>query len=172
MLLKTERRSIEIRIFAANPDSMFVPAELETVLTYLNRLSPDTRPLWGSMSAQRMVEHLTDTVRIATGKNPQELLIPEDRIDRMVLFLDSEKPMAQNMSVPFATPEMKLRHDELELAIDEFVDEWLYFEELFESTEGHKSMHPYYGDLTYEQWKRLSEKHHTHHFAQFGLVGA
>jgi len=149
---------------------MFVAAELETILAHLNRLSPDAKPLWGSMSAQRMVEHLTDMVRIATGKNPQVLQIPEDKIERMVLFLDSEKPMAQNVSVSFATPEMKLRNEELELAIDEFVDEWLHFEEVFESAENHTALHPFYGELNYAQWKRLSEKHHTHHFMQFGLV--
>ena len=149
---------------------MFVAAELESILGYLNRLSPDEKARWGSMSAQRMVEHLTDTIRIATGKNPQTLQIPEDRIERMVQFLDSDKPMAQNIVVPFATPDMKLRHEELELAIDEFVDEWLYFEELFESEEGHTAPHPFYGELNYAQWKRLSEKHHTHHFRQFGLI--
>jgi len=151
---------------------MFVAAELESILTYLNRLTPESKALWGTMSAQRMVEHLTDTVRIATGKNPQVLLIPEDKIDRMVSFLDSDKIMAQNSQVPFATPDMKVRHEELELAIDEFVDEWLYFEELFESEDGKTALHPFYGELNYDQWKRLSSKHHTHHFTQFGLIGA
>lgn len=151
---------------------MFIGEELEDVLVYLNQLTPETQAQWGSMNAQRMVEHLTDTLRIATGKNPQKLEIPEDRIERMQQFLASDKPMAQNISVPFATPEMNtaLRNAELELAVDEFVDEWLAFEELFESHPGHRSVHPYYGELNYEQWKRLSAKHHTHHFTQFGLI--
>jgi hypothetical protein len=151
---------------------MFITADLETLLTYLNRLSPEAQPKWGNMSAQRMVEHLTDSLRIATGKNPQKLEIPEDRIGRMQLFLESDKPLMQNIAVPFATPEMndQLRNEELELAVDEFVEEWLYFEELFESEPGKTAVHPYYGALNYEQWLRLSEKHHTHHFTQFGLI--
>lgn len=151
---------------------MFIAADLETILAYLNRLTPETQPQWGKMSAQRMVEHLTDSLRIATGKNPQQLEIPEDRIERMVAFLDSDKPMAHNISVSFATPEMNdhLRNEELELAIDEFVEEWLEFEELFETEAARTSLHPFYGELNYEQWKRLSEKHHTHHFTQFGLI--
>lgn len=149
---------------------MFVAPELETILGYLNRLSPDDRPKWGAMSAQRMVEHLTDTLRIATGKNPQKLEIPEEKIERMLAFLDSEKPMAQGIAVPFATPDMVVRNEELELAIDEFVEEWLEFEELYESNPEHKEVHPFYGPLDYEQWKKLSAKHHTHHFTQFGLI--
>lgn len=153
---------------------MFIASDLETLLSHLNRLTPDMQPQWGYMSAQRMVEHLTDTLRIATGKNPQKLEIPEDRIGRMQEFLASDKPMAHNISVPFATPEMNadLRNEELELAIDEFVDEWLFFEELFEQHPEKTALHPYYGELNYEQWVRLSQKHHTHHFTQFGLIEA
>jgi hypothetical protein len=151
---------------------MFIEADLETFLAHLNNLTPEIQPKWGTMGAQRMVEHLTDTLRIATGKNPQKLEIPEEKIERMQAFLETEKPMMQNIAVPFATPEMnaQLRNEELELAIDEFVDEWLYFEELFESNPGMTALHPFYGELNYEQWKRLSQKHHTHHFLQFGLV--
>ena len=102
----------------------FIQTDLETILSYLNALTPDSKAQWGTMNAQRMVEHLTDTLRIATGKNPQSLLVPEDKLDKMLAFLDSDKPMAKEIQVPFATPEMKLRHEEIELAIDEFVEEW------------------------------------------------
>jgi hypothetical protein len=55
---------------------MFIDIELESVLGYLNKLDAAAKPAWGSMGAQRMVEHLTDTLRIATGKNPQKQIIP------------------------------------------------------------------------------------------------
>ena len=54
---------------------------LENTIETLMKLKPNTKPQWGSMSAQRMVEHLTDTLAIATGRNPQPLLIPEDKIN-------------------------------------------------------------------------------------------
>jgi hypothetical protein len=57
----------------------------------------------------------------------------------------------------------------LELAIDEFVDEWLDFEQHFE-TEGQVETHPYYGSLNKELWLKLHSKHFTHHFEQFGLI--
>lgn len=148
----------------------FIETDLETILNYLNKLTPEARPAWGTMSAQRMVEHLTDTIRIATGKNPQELLIPEDRIPRMLQFLDSEKPMAKDIQVPFATSEMSLRNEELELAVDEFVEEFLEFQELYEGNPGHTELHPYYGHLNYEQWLRLHQKHLSHHLKQFDLL--
>ncbi len=149
---------------------MFIETDLETILSYLNRLDANTQPKWGKMSAQRMVEHLTDTIRIATGENPQELVIDVEKLPRMLAFLDSDKPMAQEIQVPFATPEMQLRHEELELAVDEFVDAFLTFEELYESNSDLTHVHPFYGPLNFDQWKRLNSKHLSHHFTQFGLI--
>lgn len=149
---------------------MFIETDLESVLSHLNKLTPDTKPAWGKMSPQRMVEHLTDTLRIATGESPQVLLIPEDKVERMVAFLYTDKPMAQNMEVPFAKEGIPLRHEELELAIDEFVDVYLEFQELFAQDPELKTVHAYYGPLNYEQWDLLNKKHLTHHFTQFGIL--
>ncbi len=148
---------------------MFIEPNLEVVLPILEKLEPDTPPLWGSMSAQRMVEHLTDTMRIANGKNPMGLVIPEEKATSYRRFLDSDKPMARNIEVVFASNDIPLRNEELELAIDEFTDEWLDFEEYFASGDK-RSVHPYYGELNYDQWMSLHSKHLTHHFTQFGLL--
>lgn len=149
---------------------MFIETDLESVLTHLNRLTPEAKPEWGKMSAQRMVEHLTDTLRMATGENPQVLLIPEEKVDRMVAFLYTDKPMAKNMEVPFAKADTPLRHEELELAIDEFVEVYLEFQELFAENPDLKTVHAFYGPLNYEQWDLLHKKHLTHHFTQFGIM--
>ena len=149
---------------------MFIETDLETVLSHLNKLTPEKKPAWGKMSAQRMVEHLTDTLRIATGENPQELIIPEEKVERMVAFLYTDRPMAQNIEVPFARENTPLRNEELELAIDEFVDVYLEFQELFAGNPELKTVHAYYGPLNYEQWDLLNKKHLTHHFTQFGIL--
>lgn len=148
----------------------FIETTLESILPYLEKLTPSSKALWGSMSAQRMIEHLTDSIRIATGENPQELLIEEAKIPKMILFLESDKPMAQNIEVPFAGKDTPLRNEEIELAVDEFVDAFLAFEELYETNLDLTHIHPYYGPLNYQQWQRLNAKHLTHHFKQFGLI--
>ena len=79
--------------------------------------------------------------------------------------------MPRDLEVPFALKDTKLRNEELELAIDEFVDEWLEFEALFGEDPSRTELHPYYGQINYEQWLRLHQKHLTHHFEQFGLLG-
>lgn len=144
---------------------------LESILPFLEKLEVQQLPQWGSMSAQRMVEHLTDTLWIACGQNPQSLLVPEEKLPAMQAFLNSDKPMAKNIQVPFALAETPLRNEELELAIDEYVDAWLAFEECYESTPGLTHVHAYYGPLNEEGWRKLHSKHVTHHFEQFCLLG-
>lgn len=149
---------------------MFIETDLETVLSHLNKLTADKKPAWGKMSAQRMVEHLTDTLRIATGESPQELVIPEEKVERMVAFLYTDKPMARDIVVPFAKEGTPLRNEELELAIDEFVEVYLDFQELFAQNPELKTVHAFYGPLNYEQWDLLNKKHLTHHFTQFEIL--
>lgn len=148
----------------------FVELEITEIIQLLDKLNPETAPKWGSMSPQRMVEHLTDTIKIASGKSKFPLEIPEDRIEKMQAFLNSDKPMAKNIEVPFAKKDEELRHEEIELAIDEFLLEWMDFEEHYAEVPGRTELHPYYGDLNYDQWCQLHSKHITHHFEQFGLI--
>jgi hypothetical protein len=148
----------------------FVTCDLESFLNILSKLEESSTPSWGSMSAQRMVEHLTDGINMSMGNGNYVLEIPEDRVAKMVQFLDSDKPMAQNIQVSFAMPDTALRNTDLEEAIDEFTLAWVDFEELNENQPDFTAIHPYYGNLNFEQWKRLHSKHFTHHFNQFGLL--
>ncbi len=148
---------------------MFIEPNIEVVLSLLSKLDTNAKPLWGNMSAQRMVEHLADALKVSNGKLKVEMVISEDKLDRMVAFLMSDKPMAKNIEVSFAGKDVPLRHDEIELAIDEVVEEWIDFEELFASQDGLKISHSYYGPLDFQQWMRLHAKHFTHHLEQFGI---
>ncbi|TNE55457.1 MAG: DUF1569 domain-containing protein [Bacteroidetes bacterium] len=148
----------------------FIEPKLEQALIYLERLEPETKALWGTMNAQRMVEHLTDAIRMAQGKGDYKLEIPEDKVAKAQAFLISDYPMPRNFQASFAPIEYSLRNEEMALAIDEFVQEWLSFEEYYQEEEGRTNLHPNFGILNYEQWLRLHAKHLTHHFQQFALI--
>lgn len=149
---------------------MFIEPNIETLLSISSKLNKDSKPLWGSMNAQRMIEHLTDLLKVSTKEIEQEILIPSEKIPQMHEILASDKPMPKNFEVPFAPKDAPIRNEELDLAIDEMVDKWLAFEELFEENPDLTINHAYYGPLNFEQWKRLHAKHFTHHFQQFGLM--
>ena len=144
--------------------------ELETMLSILNRLSSSKTPLWCKMNAQEMVEHLSDMLMMSRGTGNFTIDVDAETIARRQQFLSSDKEMAKNIAVPFTKDIIELRHDELELALDEFADEWINFTEYYESNPSASVIHPYYGDLDYNLWLKMHDKHFTHHFKQFGLI--
>ena len=148
----------------------FIEPDLAVYVQLLQKLTPETPALWGSMSAQRMVEHLTDTINLARGKGDFKLAIPETSALKAKQFIYTDKPMAQNLQVTFATPEIKLRNADLDDAIDEFTLTWVDFMEEVEENPQLETLHPYFGMLNREDWLKLHAKHFTHHIQQFGLA--
>ena len=148
----------------------FVQADLCAFLEILENLDEKKSASWGKMTPQRMIEHLSDCIYMSCGIGNHELLIPEEKIKGMQAFLNSDKEMPQNIQVPFAKENTPLRNTDIELAIDEFTMAWVDFEEMYSEDPQKTALHPYYGNLNYEQWLLLHSKHFTHHFSQFGLV--
>lgn len=148
----------------------FVQADLCAFLEILKNLDEKKSASWGKMNPQRMIEHLSDCIYMSCGIGNHELLIPEEKIKGMQAFLISDKEMPQNIQVPFAKENTPLRNTDIELALDEFTMAWVDFEEMYSEDSKKTALHPYYGNLNYEQWLLLHSKHFTHHFTQFGLM--
>ncbi len=148
----------------------FVQADLCAFLEILENLEEKKSASWGKMTPQRMIEHLSDCIYMSCGIGNHELLIPEEKIKGMQAFLISDKEMPQNIQVPFAKENTPLRNTDIELALDEFTMAWVDFEEMYSEDSKKTALHPYYGNLNYEQWLLLHSKHFTHHFTQFGLM--
>ena len=144
--------------------------ELETMLGILNRLSSSKTPLWGKMNAQEMVEHLSDMLMMSRGTGDFTIDVDAETIARRQQFLLSDKEMAKNIAVPFTKEIIELRHDELELALDEFTEEWMNFTEYYENNPSASVINPYYGALDFNLWLKMHDKHFMHHFKQFGLI--
>lgn len=148
----------------------FIEPDLEIVLSKLSILSAEKEPLWGEMSAQRMVEHLTDTMRLAIGIGDPELEIPEEKVGKAKGFLISEHPMPQNFKASFAKENTALRNDNIQDAISEFKKAWMDFNKFYEENPKDSVLHPNFGMLNHDEWLRLHSKHVTHHLKQFDLI--
>jgi hydroxymethylglutaryl-CoA reductase len=144
--------------------------EFTEMLAVLNGLTPNQKPLWGKMKAQEMVEHLSDMLMMSRGTGNFTIDVDAETIARRQQFLSSDKEMAKNIAVPFTKDIIELRHEELELSLDEFAEEWINFTEYYENNHSASVIHPYYGDLDYILWLKMHDKHFTHHFKQFGLI--
>ena len=144
--------------------------EFTEMLAVLNSLTPSQKPLWGKMNAQEMVEHLSDMLMMSRGTGNFTIDVDAETIARRQQFLLSDKEMAKNIAVQFTKELIELLNEELELAVDEFTDEWLNFIELYENNPDASVVHPYYGALDFNLWLKMHDKHFMHHFKQFGLI--
>ncbi len=144
---------------------------LENALAHFNQLNPETKPLWGSMNAIGMVEHITDSLQLAQGNiEGIQLNIPEEKVPKAMGFLFSDHPMPKNFKAPYGEADEDNRNATLEDAIAEFEAHWQLFEKHFEENPGIRHIHPSFGNLNKEEWLRVHSKHLTHHFQQFGLI--
>jgi oxepin-CoA hydrolase/3-oxo-5,6-dehydrosuberyl-CoA semialdehyde dehydrogenase len=148
----------------------FITWDLSNILQTLELLQPESRPLWGNFSAQHMVEHLCGGLKMSMGKISFTMEASEEKSLRMKSFLFNDQPFAHNIPVGFVQQNEPLTQEELALAIDEFIHEFLAFNEYYEANPTRQHTHPFFGSLNHEAWILLHRKHITHHFEQFGLL--
>src|SRR5690349_1595076 len=114
----------------------------------LKKLTPDTPRKWGQMNPQQMVEHLTDYIRVATGKEPVNVVTPEEHLPAYKRFLESDKQFKHETKNPLNTGAPNpVRMKNLQSAIDEYLTEMENFYEVFKKQPGLKTIHPSFGYL-------------------------
>jgi len=137
----------------------------------LSLLDANARRLWGKMNVQQMIEHMSDYVRIGSGRAIEKLVTPEEHLPKMQAFLSSGKPFRENTpNVLMPETPLPVKHSSLKEAIDEMQSELDYFFEVFKNEPGKKVTNPFFGDLDYEMSVQLLYKHATHHLRQFGIA--
>jgi hypothetical protein len=67
--------------------------KIDELITNIEKLDDKTIPQWGTMTAQKMVEHLINTFRISSGKLEIECFTEERKLPILKRFLFSDKPV-------------------------------------------------------------------------------
>jgi oxepin-CoA hydrolase/3-oxo-5,6-dehydrosuberyl-CoA semialdehyde dehydrogenase len=137
----------------------------------LDALRPDTRALWGAMTAQQMLEHLLWTFEVSTGRVTLECPYPEDERDRLKRFLYHNRPTPHEFMNPALRDGLPaLRHPDLQSATAALMTEVDRFIEHSRTRPDSRHMHPIFGPVGVEEWSRTHFKHGCHHLLQFGLI--
>jgi hypothetical protein len=142
------------------------------LVVYLQRLDPATRPRWGKMNVQQMIEHYAgDAVRNAGGSLKFDaIMTPPENLEKMREFMMSNKPFRENTKNPLMGEEpAPLRYKTVQGAIGALQQELIYFFEAFEKNPALVTRNPFFGDLNFEQNVQLLYKHALHHLRQFGV---
>ncbi len=152
-----------------------IPAKIEFLQNRLVKtfsgIPSGQPPLWGKMSLQQMIEHFSESVKIASGRFYfSEVITPEAHLVPMRKFLEGDKPFRENTVNPLMpVVPAPVKNLSVEKALDELRSEIDYFFEYFDAHPVKTTRNPIFGDLNFEQNVHLLYKHALHHLRQFGV---
>ena len=142
-------------------------AARRALLDRARRLTPASTPRWGSFTVDRMLAHVVDGFRMATGElpvRPKKVRLPISRWPLNVLFIHlvgmpKHAPTARELVArPPASIEEELRELDAQMAL---------LASMRERTDW--PAHPFFGKLSRRAWGVLGWKHVDHHLRQFGV---
>lgn len=137
----------------------------EELLARAGKLHPDTPAQWGKMNCSRMLAHVTDGLRMASGElevAPKSTPLRFAPIKKLVIhWLPFPK------GVPTAPELIARTPGEWELEVVEFREAMRQF--TARSQQKQWPRHPAFGKLSTKDWGVLVYRHIDHHFKQFGV---
>jgi hypothetical protein len=139
----------------------------------LEKLTPADKPLWGNLTPQHMVEHLTWAIEGAMEHWTTSVVTPTDKLPQFRRFLTSNMSMRHHFQHPAMPQEgglPKLNTPSLEAAVEEFWRRWGDFSAYFAANPGKVTNHVVFGPLNEEEWRLIHFKHVVHHLSQFGIT--
>lgn len=143
----------------------------ETLFQRLAELKVDTKPQWGVMSAQHMVEHLSSLFLFTIEKIKGRTFFDEEKLQRNYNYLIRDKqPFSRNVKLPGLEKPQPLRFESLEAAIVVLQGLVAKFYAFFEANPDKKTLHPAIGMLNFEEWEWNHYSHAKHHLVQFKLI--
>ncbi|WP_115462217.1 phenylacetic acid degradation bifunctional protein PaaZ [Winogradskyella aurantiaca] len=151
----------------------FVEINRETIEGYLSKLTEDTKPLWGTMSPQHMLEHLEYSTRISSGEIQDfEFSTPEKIMEKVHTTLYNYRKMPREFGAPaLLEEELKtLKHVDLDAAKAKLIEAYDNYIEYFKSNPDTRLKNIVFGNLNRYEWNLFHRKHYNHHFEQFGLL--
>lgn len=154
--------------------SPFIDLNRKNIQKLLNGLTESSKPNWGKMSAQEMLEHLETTLLYSIGEpEAEKCFTPEEHLEKYQDSLYNHRKMPKDFPAPFlpqdgSLPELKYKN--LEQAKDKFLENLQKYQIYYRENPEAEHLHFVFGKLNKEMMELMHRKHFTHHFEQFGLI--
>ncbi len=143
----------------------------DEVRSKLSTLNEQSKPLFGKMNAQQMIEHLSAVTQIANGNWDVDVFVSDDKTARRKPFLNTKNELQTGFKASFLAEEPNtVKFVSIDAAIDDLINQVNVFIKVFTDDKNRTMVHPFFGELDFEYWKKFQVKHFTHHFKQFGIL--
>ncbi len=150
--------------------SPFLEPNKENVRTALSKLTADTKPKWGDMNAQAMVEHLEDAYDYAMRDEERKITTPAKILEKFTESIYNHIPFPEGTDAPYGDWNGTPRNADLDTAKKAFFEKHEAYLEFKKENPEHSAIHSVFGRLDLYEWDLVNRKHTTHHFNQFGLL--
>lgn len=154
--------------------SPFIELNRRNIQKLLNGLTENSKPNWGKMTAQQMLEHLETTLLYSIGElEVEKCFTPEEHLEKYQDSLYNYRKMPKDFPAPFlpedgTLPELKYKN--LEQAKEKFLENLQKYQIYYRENPEAEHMHFVFGKLNKEMMELMHRKHFTHHFEQFNLI--
>lgn len=148
--------------------SLWNEPDRRDLLGRFDRLKPDTRPEWGKMSAQQMLTHMGDSMRMTIGAVKIELRRTPLRftpIKQLVIYGLPSTPRHLPTASELQKTQPGVWTDDLR-ELKELVRRAVA---RYDQRTARWPEHPLFGKLSPRAWGVLTYKHLDHHLKQFGV---
>ena len=144
--------------------TMFDETLRNDILTRIGRVTPESRPRWGKMNAEKMLAHIAESMRMAVGEvtvKPKNVPVRFFPLKQIMLYV---APWPRGLPT---SPELLVSNSR---SIEANKTELARVLALFAGRAGAKQWpdHPAFGSMTERAWGVLAYRHLDHHLRQFG----
>ncbi len=147
--------------------NIFNEADKNEILQRVEKLTPQTQPLWGKMNVAQMLAHCANaakmpTADIKTTRAPFPFNILGTLLKSKIL---AEGPLRKNSPTAKEIKVVDERDFQTEKA--NFI---AALKKLGTGEQAVKNdIHPFFGKMKPKEWGRVNYKHADHHLSQFGV---
>ncbi len=148
-------------------NSIYDKTANDAFIARINLLKKDSQPLWGKMTVSQMLSHCQAPIDVAFG----DLELRSNFFMRLIGKLFKNKILNSKefkKNSPTAPDFIRNSDYDFEETKAGLIQKFSRFAEA-----GHQSIksnkHPFFGDMSYEEWDRLHAMHLDHHLRQFGV---
>ena len=148
-------------------NNLYNLSDVSNIISRMDKLSPDSRNLWGKMNVAQMLAHCNISIETALGQHKMKRVF----IGKLIApFLKKQvlgdKPFGKNSLTDKSyifPPDVDFEEQKAKAkaSLERF-----YKGGVAECT---THPHPFFGNFSPEEWARFQWKHIDHHLRQFGV---
>ncbi len=145
--------------------NLFDPAVKQEIIDRINKLTPESKALWGKMNVSQMLAHLEVPISVAEGTHKLNRTFFARIVGPLVKpIIYNNKPFKRHLPTD---PAFVMIGNEKDFETEK--QKLLRIVNNFSENSIVNEVHPFFGKMNKEQWSRGTWKHLDHHLQQFGV---